>query len=337
MPKAKKLPSGSWRCQVYLGKDENGKNIYKSVTADTRKEAEYLAAEMQLKKKEKDKSGLTLAEAYKNYIESKKNVLSPNTVREYKKASQRDLQELMPLLLSELTQERIQTAISDYALDHSAKSTANVHGLLSAVLRQYRPELSLHTRLPQKQKYERHIPSEEDIQKLVEITEGTRIHVPILLAAFGSFRRSEIVALKRSDVTDNGIWVKRAEAVDENRQLVTKATKTIAGYRFIDTIPEWVLQKVKAWDFNITLNAITKDFAKAVKRAEIMPCRFHDLRHFYASEQHALGIPDKYIMKQGGWSSSSILHDVYQHTIKEKQSEYSQQAKENFEKFKPKD
>ena len=49
--KAKKLPSGRWRCQVYLGKDKNGKNIYKSVTADTRKEAEYLAAEMQLTKK----------------------------------------------------------------------------------------------------------------------------------------------------------------------------------------------------------------------------------------------------------------------------------------------
>lgn len=37
MPKAKKLPSGSWRCQVYLGKDGNGKNIYKSVTAGTKK------------------------------------------------------------------------------------------------------------------------------------------------------------------------------------------------------------------------------------------------------------------------------------------------------------
>lgn len=133
MPKAKKLPSGNWRCQVYLGKDENGKNIYKSVTADTRKEAEYLAAEMQLKKKEKDKSGLTLAETYEKYIKSKRNVLSPNTVREYKKAGQRDLQELMPLLLSELTQERVQRAVNNHVLNHSAKSTANAHGLPSAI------------------------------------------------------------------------------------------------------------------------------------------------------------------------------------------------------------
>lgn len=337
MPKAKKLPSGSWRCQVYLGKDENGKNIYKSVTADTRKEAEYLAAEMQLKKKEKDKSGLTLAEAYEKYIESKKNVLSPNTVREYIRLSGKSFQELMPLLLSELTQERVQIAVSNYASNHSAKSTANAHGLLSAVLKQYRPELSLHTRLPQKQKYERRIPSEEDIQKLIETTEGTRIHVPILLAAFGSFRRSEIVALKRSDVTNTGIWVKRAKAIDENRQFITKPPKTKAGYRFVDTIPGWVLDRVKKWDFNINLYAVTNDFEKAVKRAGIMPCRFHDLRHFYASEQHALGIPDKYIMKQGGWSSSSVLQDVYQHTIKEKQSEYSKQAINHFEKFKPKE
>ncbi len=337
MPKAKKLPSGSWRCQVYLGKDENGKNIYKSVTADTKKEAEYLAAEMQLKRKEKEKNGLTLKEAYEKYIESKKNVLSPNTIREYIRMSHKSFEEIMPLLLSELTQERIQVAVGNYALNHSAKSTANTHGLLSAVLKQYRPELSLHTRLPQKQKYERHIPSEEDIQKLIETTEGTRIHVPILLAAFGSFRRSEIVALKRSDVEDNGIWIRRAEAIDENRKFVTKVPKTRAGYRFVDTIPNWVLKRVKKWDFDINLYAITNDFEKAIKHAGITPCRFHDLRHFYASEQHALGIPDKYIMKQGGWSSVSVLQDVYQHTIKEKQNEYSRQAIEYFEKFKPKE
>lgn len=37
MAEAHKLPSGSWRAQVYVGKDPNGKRIYESFTADTKK------------------------------------------------------------------------------------------------------------------------------------------------------------------------------------------------------------------------------------------------------------------------------------------------------------
>ena len=45
MAKAKKLPSGSWRVLLYVGTDENGKKKRKSITADTKKEAELLAAQ----------------------------------------------------------------------------------------------------------------------------------------------------------------------------------------------------------------------------------------------------------------------------------------------------
>ena len=42
MATAKKLQSGNYRCRVYLGK-ENGKDVYKSFTAPTKKEAEFNA------------------------------------------------------------------------------------------------------------------------------------------------------------------------------------------------------------------------------------------------------------------------------------------------------
>ena len=48
MATSKRLPSGHWRCLVYVGKDENGKRKYKSCTADSKKEALALAADMQL-------------------------------------------------------------------------------------------------------------------------------------------------------------------------------------------------------------------------------------------------------------------------------------------------
>lgn len=37
MAKAKKLPSGSWRVNQYVGKDADGKRVYKSFTADSKK------------------------------------------------------------------------------------------------------------------------------------------------------------------------------------------------------------------------------------------------------------------------------------------------------------
>ena len=45
MAKAKKLPSGRWRIQVYDYTGENGKIYRKSFTAETKKEAEFLAAD----------------------------------------------------------------------------------------------------------------------------------------------------------------------------------------------------------------------------------------------------------------------------------------------------
>ena len=42
---------------------------------------------------------------------------------------------------------------------------------------------------------------------------------------------------------------------------------------------------------------------------------FHDLRHINASIMLALGVPDKYAMERGGWSTPSTFKNVYQHTF----------------------
>jgi integrase len=42
---------------------------------------------------------------------------------------------------------------------------------------------------------------------------------------------------------------------------------------------------------------------------------FHDLRHLNASVMMTLGIPDKYAMERGGWSTDNVLKSVYQHTF----------------------
>lgn len=331
MAKAKKLPSGNWRVLVYAGIGTDGKRKYESFTAATKKEAEYQAAEFALKQKAKiTPENLTLGEAYDKYIESKSNVLSPNTIREYKRSRNHDLQGLMGVKLSHLTQEEIQKAINEESTNHSAKSIRNMHGLLSAVLGIYMPDFKLHTTLPQKEKYERQIPTEEDLKKLIDAAKGKTCEVPILLAAFGALRRGEICALTPEDLKENGIVINKSIAIDTNMNTVVKAPKSYAGYRFVE-LPEFVMEKLRNWSFNITPNILTNSFVKTVTKSGIPHCRFHDLRHYHASILHALGIPDKYIMKRGGWNSASVLQDVYQHTMKDKENEFTNLAFSHFE------
>ena len=49
--------------------------------------------------------------------------------------------------------------------------------------------------------------------------------------------------------------------------------------------------------------------------------RFHDFRAFFVSYAHALGIPDAYIMAQGGWSSPHVMQSVYRRALKEQQAQ----------------
>ena len=68
MPKAKKLPSGMWRCQASV----NGER--RSFTAFTAKEAELMALEWQTGKKEKRNTGnVTVDDMLTEYIEQRTN------------------------------------------------------------------------------------------------------------------------------------------------------------------------------------------------------------------------------------------------------------------------
>ena len=107
--------------------------------------AEYATTEKYNKLLNMKNQNITLGEAWDMYIENRSSVLSPGTVREYKRSRKTDLKTLMPMRLSDITLDDIQIAINAEALNHSAKTVRNIHGLLSAVMGTYRPSLSLKT------------------------------------------------------------------------------------------------------------------------------------------------------------------------------------------------
>jgi hypothetical protein len=49
-----------------------------------------------------------------------------------------------------------------------------------------------------------------------------------------------------------------------------------------------------------------------------------------ASVMLALGIPDKYAMERGGWSSDHIMKSVYQHTFSEERRKADEKIDDYF-------
>lgn len=334
MAKARKLPSGSWSVNQFIGYDSNGKRIYKRFTAPTKREAEYLAAEYTAKRKAPVSVDMKLTEAYKKYIEIKSNTISPTTVREYEHSAARDFPELMQLRLSQITQERVQSAVNVMAADHSPKSVRNAHGLLSAVLRMYAPDIRLSTRLPQTKRAEIYVPTEPEIEKLLRAISGTELEKAVLLAAFGSLRRSECCALLRSDIDGDTITVSKAMVWSKEREWTIKQPKSSAGYRTI-RLPAFVIERITAGEceriVNLVPTSVTNFFIKSVRRAGLPHFRFHDLRHFQASILHAMGVPDKYIMERGGWRTDSTLKNIYQHAMSDKRKQVEDDICKRFE------
>lgn len=339
MARAKRMPSGKWRCRAFDGRDENGRQKFKSFTADTKKQAEFLAAEYAAKRKKAEKAteDKTLAEAYSRYIEIKSNTLSPTTFREYRHAAERDFPDLMHLRLSQITQERVQEAVNIYSATHSPKSVRNAHGLLSAVLRMFAPDIRLSTRMPQAKKSDIYVPSEAEIEHLIRSIKGTELLKAILLAAFGSLRRSEVCAMAEDDLDRDGgvIHVNKALVWAVSKEWVIKPPKSKAGYRDV-TMPSFVMDALIPAEgtnriVNLVPTTVTNQFAKALKKAGLQHFRFHDLRHYQASILHAMGVPDKYIMERGGWKTDSTLKNIYQHTMSDKRKEIEADIVRRFE------
>ena len=329
MAKAKKLPSGSWRARAYAGK-VNGKDTYKSFTAATRREAEAAAAQWAVDRKDSTVADMTLGEAYDAYIASKENVLSPSTIVGYKKIRRTCFPSLWSVYLSDITAERIQIEVNAYAKDHSPKSTANAHGLVSAILGTYAPDLRLHTTLPQKRKTSIVVPTDDTIKKLVDAVRDTEIESAVLLAAFGSLRRSEVCAVTDADIDrkNNTVAVNKALVEDEHHNWVIKQPKSYAGYRVV-TLPTAIMDRIKP----VTVNpgVVYKRYKQVLRANNLPDMRFHDLRHYQASILHALGVPDKYIMQRGGWTTDSTLKNIYQHTMADKQKEFDDIAIKHFD------
>ena len=318
MAKITKTTTGKYHTTVFIGYDATGKRKYKSITARTKNELRKLVDKYRTEGVALPYEALTLAQAYERYINSKSNTLSPSTLREYTRASKKDFPDLLPYRLDQLSNEMIQTAVNEISAKDSPKTVRNKYYLLESVIKAYRPELTLHIRLPQKIKKKVHTFGEKDIKKLLENADE-RLRVPILLAAFGGLRRSEICALTPDDFTDKGVSINKAKVRGEGGYVI-KPPKTEAGYRFVP-LSKSIIKEAKAWKFfDLSPDSINTAFHDLRIKLAI-PATFHKLRHYYGTQLLIKGVDLMTACSYGGWDDPQVLLNVYAHEVRTKKTD----------------
>lgn len=331
IPKATKLPSGNWRVSIMLA----GERV--SITRRTKQAAEREAAALKSGLKSvQSKTSLTVTEAFDRYIESKSSVLSPSTIAGYRRIQKNLLPPIADIPLSVLTREQVQRWVNQLAQQgKKPKTVANAHGLLNAVLASYRPDMTLHTTLPQKVKADIHIPTEAEITAIFAAAKGTKYELPIMLAVWLGLRASEICGLRWEDIDGEYIMIRRAIVQGENGP-VEKGTKTYSGKRVIH-LPPYIASLIQAQDHsqehivNMSGHAMYNGFERICAKAAVPHFRFHDLRHLNASVMLAIGVPDKYAQERMGHATNNMLKTVYQHTIQEEQQKFNVEIDRRFE------
>lgn len=334
MGKAKILPSGNWRCRAYIGKNEAGKKVYKSFTAPTRKEAELLAAQAAVSWKREDEEEMTVGEAVRNYIESKENILSPSTIQGYRRIEKNQIPSIANVYLTDFNTKLAQKYINRISKSLSPKSVANTWGLISSAIKMAEPERHIAVTLPAKRKNVRELPSPKEV---IEAVRGTDVELPAMLAMWLSLRLSEVRGIKYKDIKNGVLAVRRTVLLVDGKDVVREQTKTYGSTRRLK-LPPYLLNLIgtgEPEEFVVKMShtMIYNNFVNCIGKSGLPHMRFHDLRHLNASVMLQLGIPEKYAMERGGWTTNSTLQNVYQHTFSAERQAVDEKIDGYFEKL----
>lgn len=318
--KIEKLPSGSYRIRKTYKK-----KLYTVITdyKPTNKEAiQLIAAELD-KADSRASVHMTFEEAANQYLDVKRNVLSPSTIPGYKSNLKSLSNDFKNIYISDMTAIDIQKEINDFSLSHAPKTVYNVHGFISAVMGMFRPELNITTTLPQKKKYETYIPTDQEVKAVLDYAhQKERYEIALLLAACCGLRRSEICALTPADLSaDNILTINKAMVMDENKKWVIKTTKTTESAREI-AIPDFIAEHIR--EKGIIVDCNPNQIYNALKRYQdklgIHRFKLHSMRHYFCTKMSEI-LPEQDVLELGGWSTPYVMKAVYRHATIDKKIE----------------
>ena len=319
VPEPRRLKSGAWFIQLRLG------GVSVPVTADTAKEvrrqaalikAEHMAGRRAVRRPE----DRTLDRILEEYIDERRQALSPSTVRGYEGVRRTRFQSVMHKPFGSV---RNWQAVID-AEKVSPKTLANAWRLCVSAVRAAKipvPEVVL----PQLIGAERPWLTWEQIPAFLDAVRGEPCETAALLALH-SLRRSEIFGLTWDKVDLNKgdlgqIHVEGSMVRHEGAGFVYKETnKTRKSRRTVPVmIPRLrdLLLKVPEGERHGVIvpssNHYYEQINRVCGRAGLPQVGIHGLRHSFASLAHHLQLPEEDAMLIGGWEDANTMHKIYTH------------------------
>lgn len=311
IPKARKLPSGSWCCRVMI----DGKSM--TITRPTKIEAEKEAAALKSGAKASASCGKTLAQAVEQYIGDRENVLSPSTIAGYRKIARTMFLSFMPRRIDNITQDMWQREVNREAARVSAKTLKNSWALIRAVIENETGQ-RMNVRLPQVAPKDLPFLTPEQIPVFLKAINGKPCEGAALLG-LSSLRRSEILALSWDDIDldNNCIRIHGAAVHDADHKLVHKQTnKNQSSTRTIPFIlPR--LRELASADHPDGLvypgnpNQLWVQVNAACASVGLPKIGCHGLRRSYASLAYHVGMSEEVCMRTGGWADIYTMRKIY--------------------------
>lgn len=199
---------------------------------------------------------------------------------------------------------------------------------------------------PRKNSFQPVFLSADEMQKMFEALRGTKLELPVLVAAFYGLRRGEVVGLKWDaiDFERNTITIKHIVTnakIDGKSEIVcadrAKTKSSLRSLPLVSNIREKLLalreqQKEnrrvcgncysKKYDGYVFVDAmgnifnprsVTANFSKLLEQNGLRHIRFHDLRHSCASLLLANDVPLKHIQEWLGHSDIGTTANIYSH------------------------
>lgn len=278
---------------------------------------------------------ITVHDAVRKYIDTKEKALSPSTVRSYELYLRKRIAPIRLVMIRELTQTQVQRWVNHLSEDCSEKYIRNVLGLFNSAVA-YCGGPTFDIAIPASAKTMLHTPSDLEMKQLLDhIRNRPELLTAVLLAAFGSMRRGEICALLPSDFRGNTVRVSKSMVRDKDCYWVIRPVpKTDESNRII-VLPPFVLDRItipeKGRVVPLHPEQVSNRFRRAVRSSGVETrFRFHDLRHYYVSIAHALGVPDAYIMQMGGWKTDNVMKRVYRDTLPDVMAAEQEKMSEHF-------
>ena len=320
LPKAQKLPSGSWRVQVKAA----GRRISVVDEDPGVAQAKAMAIREGLIEERARPKAVTLDQAIREYIAARGNTLSPSTIRGYETVRRNRFADLMQRDIHTITRRDVQTAVNREALKVSPKTVANAYGVIRPVLAAYGVDAA-GVSLPKKSKPQKKYIQLEEIGKLLEEARGDDCEIGILLAVWLGLRRSEILGLCWDCVDeDKGtVTVRRTLVPDSaNKYVLREMTKNQSSNRVV-RCPPYIMDRLAAQRKGRTSgrvfpwhpDTLRKHIHRVCAAAGITDTTTHGLRHTNAAVMRSLGVSTQHAMERGGWTEEKTYKGLYSYAF----------------------